>query len=79
MPKPVSAATEAIAKSIAGNTDRFVKLRVPETLNPARRRVAKYLGAGPEEIVFVSSTSDGLNTVLRNLLWNKGDVIITGA
>ena len=58
---------------------RFIKLHLAEYLNPARHRMAKFLGAGPEEIVFVSSISHRLNTVLRNLLWNKGDFIITGA
>lgn len=79
MPKSVFAAKEAISGSIQGNTDRFVKLHLAECLNPARHRMAKFLGAGPEEIVFVSSISHGLNTVLRNFLWNNGDIIITGA
>jgi selenocysteine lyase/cysteine desulfurase len=78
VPNPVLAATETTFKSIEGNIDRFFKLHLSEYLNPARHRIAKFLGAGPEEIVFVPSTSHGLNTVLRNFLWNKGDFIITG-
>ena len=78
MPNPVLAATEATFRSIEGNIDRFIKLHLSEYLDPARHRMAKFLGAGPEEIVFVPSCSHGLNTVLRNLLWNKGDIIIGG-
>lgn len=78
VPKPVSAGTEAIARSIDGNLDRFIKLHLPESLDPARHRMAKFLGAGPEEIVFVPSTSHGLQTVLGSFLWNKEDIIITG-
>jgi hercynylcysteine S-oxide lyase len=78
VPNPVLAATEASFRSIEGNIDRFIKLRLSEYLDPARHRMAKYLGAGPEEIVFVPSCSHGLNTVLRNLLWNEGDIIIGG-
>ncbi|KAF8485925.1 PLP-dependent transferase [Russula ochroleuca] len=77
VPNPVLAATEASFRSIEGNIDRFIKLHLDEYLTPARHRMAKFLGAGPEEIVFVPSTSHGLNTVLRNLLWNEGDFIIT--
>jgi selenocysteine lyase/cysteine desulfurase len=75
---PVLAATEATFRSIEGNIDRFIKLRLSEYLDPARHRMAKFLGAGPEEIVFVPSCSHGLNTILRNLLWNEGDIIIGG-
>jgi selenocysteine lyase/cysteine desulfurase len=78
VPNPVLAATEATFRSIEGNIDRFIKLRLSEYLDPARHRMAKFLGAGPEEIVFVPSCSHGLNTVLKNLLWNEGDIIIGG-
>ena len=40
--------------------------------------MATFLGAGPEELAFVPSCSHGLNTILRNLLWNEGDIIIGG-
>lgn len=78
VPNPVLAATDACFRSIEGNIDRFIKLDLAEYLTPARHRMATFLGAGPEEIVFVPSTSHGLNTVLKNLLWNNGDFIITG-
>jgi selenocysteine lyase/cysteine desulfurase len=78
VPIPVSAAIEATLKSIEGNVDRFIKLHLSEYLTPARHRMAKFVGAGPDEVVFVSNASHGLNTVLRNLAWNKEDIIITG-
>lgn len=78
VPIPVSDATQATLKLIEGNVDVFVKLRLPEHLTPARHRMAKLVGAGPNEIVFVPNTSHGLNTILRNLVWNKGDTIVTG-
>ena len=78
VPIPVSAAIEATSKFIEGNVDRFIKLHIPEYLTPARHRMAKFVGAGPEEIVFVPNASHGLNTVLRNLTWNEGDIIVTG-
>ncbi|KAI0266849.1 PLP-dependent transferase [Gloeopeniophorella convolvens] len=76
VPVPVSVATENTFKSIEGNIDRFIKLHLPEHIRPARRRIAKFVGAGPDEVVFVPNASHGLNTVLRNLVWNKGDIIV---
>jgi len=78
VPVPVSVATEATFKSIEGNVDRFIKLRLLDYLTPARHRLAKFVGAGPDEIVFVPNASHGLNTVLRTLVWNKEDFIVTG-
>lgn len=40
--------------------------------------MANLVGAGAEEIVFVPNTSHGLNTVLRNIVWNKEDIILIG-
>jgi selenocysteine lyase/cysteine desulfurase len=40
--------------------------------------MAAFVGAGADEVVFVPNTSHGTNTVLRNLIWNKDDIIITG-
>lgn len=41
-----------------------------------RERVADLLGAGVDECVLVPNATHGVNTVLRNLDWKKGDVII---
>jgi selenocysteine lyase/cysteine desulfurase len=40
--------------------------------------MAKFVCAGPAEIDFVPNASHGLNTVLRNLVWIKEDIIVTG-
>ncbi|KAF8261625.1 PLP-dependent transferase [Lactarius quietus] len=76
IPIPVSAASQATFTSMEKNIDRFIRLRLPEYLRPARRRMAEFVGAGPDEVVFVPNTSHGTNTVLRNLVWNKDDIII---
>ena len=40
--------------------------------------MAAFIGASLDEVVFVPNTSHGTNTVLKNLVWNKDDIIITG-
>lgn len=42
----------------------------------ARRSVARFIGASPDEIAFVSNTTQGLQTIAENLRWNSGDEII---
>ena len=41
-----------------------------------RERVANLIGAGVDECVLVPNATHGVNTVLRNIDWKKGDVIV---
>ena len=36
------------------------------------------IGAAHDEVVLVTNTTHGLNTVLRNIEWREGDVILAG-
>ena len=47
-----------------------------EHLAVSRKAIARYLNAPIEACVFVSNATTGLNTVLRNLVFRPGDVII---
>ena len=52
---------------------RFV---YPGLLKESRALVAPLLGAHTDEVVFVPNATSGVNTVLRNIKWEEGDVII---
>ena len=41
------------------------------------KQVADLVGAAHDEIVFVPNTTHGLNTILRNIEWRTGDVLLT--
>lgn len=42
-----------------------------------RERIAKLVGvADVDEVVIVPNSSHGLNTVLKNIIWEEGDVIV---
>ena len=43
-----------------------------------RRQVAELIGAKRDEVVLVTNTTHGLNTVLRNIEWREGDIILGG-
>lgn len=48
-----------------------------EAYEEARRRVAKFIGARPEELVFVKNTTEAINHVAHSLKWRKGDSVVT--
>ncbi|GAP87022.2 putative aminotransferase family protein [Rosellinia necatrix] len=56
--------------------DTFIRFTYPKLLLQARQAVAPLLGADAEEVVFVPNALTGINTVLRNLEYVEGDVIL---
>ncbi|KAI0112475.1 aminotransferase family protein-like protein [Nemania sp. FL0031] len=56
--------------------DTFIRFTYPKLLLQARQAVAPLLGAEAEEVVFVPNALSGINTVLRNLVFVEGDVIL---
>lgn len=79
LPRPVKAACDAIDAEAESNPDRFHRLDYQAPLLRVRERVAQLIGARTQECVLVPNTSSGVNTVLRNLAWNAGDVLVGGA
>lgn len=41
-----------------------------------RQDVAELVGAELDEIVFAPNTTHGLSTILRNIEWREGDVLL---
>ena len=56
--------------------DTYIRYDYPEYLDESRAAVAKYLNAPVETCVFLNNATTGVNTVLRNLVFEPGDVII---
>ncbi|KAI0041920.1 PLP-dependent transferase [Auriscalpium vulgare] len=76
VPGPVVAASQVIAAGIEANPDKFMRLDAADKIPTARRRMEQLVGAGPDEVVFVPNASHGINTVLKNFVWNKEDIIV---
>ncbi|KAI5866229.1 aminotransferase family protein-like protein [Durotheca rogersii] len=56
--------------------DTFLRFTYPRLLREAREAVAPLLGAETNEVVFVPNALTAINTVLRNLTYEEGDVIL---
>ena len=56
--------------------DVFLRRKLPQLLNEARTSIAPLLGVPLDEVVFVPNATTAVNTVLRNLVYGKGDVIL---
>ncbi|OTB14467.1 hypothetical protein K445DRAFT_318866 [Daldinia sp. EC12] len=56
--------------------DTFIRFVYPGLLREAREAVAPLLGADADEVVFVPNALTAINTVLRNLTYRDGDVIV---
>lgn len=56
--------------------DVFIRYTYPRILDQTRTELARFLNVDTDEIVFVQNATTGLNTVLRNLEFEQGDVII---
>jgi len=59
--------------------DPFIRYEYPKLLDQSRAAVAKFLQVPEETVVFVSNATVGINTVFRNIKWNKDgrDVVIS--
>lgn len=56
---------------------QFLWRRYEERLEPARRALAKFIGADSRDIVFVTNATTGVNAVVRSLKLKRGDELLT--
>ncbi|PIA98656.1 putative aminotransferase [Cercospora beticola] len=75
-PRAVRTTLRALQDECEGQPDRFIRYTYPQKVDESRQIVADYLNASVDTIVFVPNATTGVNTVLRNLLWQPGDVIL---
>ncbi|KAL8865128.1 MAG: hypothetical protein Q9174_007056, partial [Haloplaca sp. 1 TL-2023] len=75
-PKPVRERLHHFQDLSESRPDAFFRYNLPGYVDSARSAVAQLLGVGAGECVFVSNATTGINTVLRSLVFEKGDVIV---
>ncbi|HBL19193.1 MAG: penicillin epimerase [Elusimicrobia bacterium GWA2_69_24] len=61
---------------LEANPQRFFSRELLPLLDAARRRLAAFVGADPEGLVFVRNATEGVNAVLRSLRLRAADEIL---
>ncbi|EED18709.1 cysteine desulfurylase, putative [Talaromyces stipitatus ATCC 10500] len=56
--------------------DDFIRYRLPGLIDKSRAAVAELINADVGNVVLIPNATTGVNTVLRNLVYNPGDKIV---
>jgi hercynylcysteine S-oxide lyase len=75
-PKAVRTRQRELQDLTEARSDPFIRFTIPKLLRESREALAPLLGASSKEVVFTPNATTGINTVLRNLTFSHGDVII---
>ena len=59
------------------DVDKYIRYDFPRELEESRKIVAELINVDSSTVVFVPNVTTAINAVLRTLIWNPGDVIIT--
>jgi isopenicillin-N epimerase len=79
-PRPVFEAYQRYQRELEHQPVEFLALErsFPERLDTARRALAGYVGARPENLAFATNASTAVNTVVRSLTLSDGDEVLLG-
>ncbi|RJE19214.1 Aminotransferase family protein LolT, partial [Aspergillus sclerotialis] len=75
-PKQIQTLLRTLQSNAESRPDPFLRYEQPALIDAARSAIARYLNVPVNECVFVKNATTGVNTVLRNLVFSPGDVII---
>ncbi|KAG8879631.1 hypothetical protein FRB98_005595, partial [Tulasnella sp. 332] len=67
---------DEINKLAEARPDLFLRAAYKPLLREVRVNVARLVGADAEECVMVPNVTHGINTILRNFAWKKGDIFV---
>lgn len=76
-PVPVLAWQRSLVDELEANPIAFLDTTIEARLDAARARVAAFLGADPDGLVFLPNATTGVSTVLRSLELRPGDQLLT--
>lgn len=76
-PKAVFEKYQELQLDLERQPVEFIQRRLPELLDEATNKIADYLNAPAEELIFVTNATTGLNVVAKSLDLDPGDEILT--
>ncbi|KAI0970487.1 aminotransferase family protein-like protein [Xylaria arbuscula] len=75
-PLSVRDAHQALREEVEAAPDRFIVLDWPARLRESRALISNFLNCETDELVLVPNATTGSDTVLKNIRWEKGDVVL---
>lgn len=75
-PKPVLAAQDTVRQDMERAIGDFFNRQLPKRLRTAATELGEYLGAEPDDIVFVDNATAGMQSVIGSLELEPGDEIL---
>jgi selenocysteine lyase/cysteine desulfurase len=75
-PRLIQEKQDEYTKLAAERPDTFIVYDLPNFIDTSRVAVAPLLGVPVDEVVFLPNATTGINTVLRNLKFDEGDVVV---
>jgi isopenicillin-N epimerase len=76
-PKPILELQNRLRREMEAEPVQFLWRRYEERLEPARKTVARFVGARPQDLVFVTNATTGVNAALRSVELRSGDELLT--
>ena len=76
-PAPVFARYQELQRELERNPVEFLARRFDELTAGSRAALAVFIGARPDDLVFVPNATAGLNAVIRSLRLEPGDEVLT--
>lgn len=76
-PRPVFEVYQAWQRELQRQPVEFLGRRFPDLMRGARERLAAFVGAAADDVVFVPNATTGLNTVARSLPLQPGDEVLS--
>src|SRR5690606_11052314 len=76
-PRPVFEVYQRWQRELEANPVGFIGRRLPELLSEAKASLAAYVGAQPDDLVFVPNATYGINIVARSLKLAPGDEVLS--
>jgi isopenicillin-N epimerase len=76
-PRTVLAAADQWRRRLEAQPVRFMQSELPKLLRATAARLAAFMGARGEDLVFIDNATSGVNAVLRSLDFKRGDELLT--
>lgn len=76
-PRKVLERQSELRATLESNPVRFMTREYEPRLDQARDELARFVGARPQDVVFVNNATTGVNAVLRSLKFEPGDELLT--